>query len=192
MSQSFRGDFRKRESLFGEFRHSCLGRLVFTIGILAIIAAIAAITNPSEQTMREEMNDNIRQWIQESDSLGHSDWIDEAIINTGFIFTSADTVSAPWQVQIQEQFDKNNHVEYYDHGLFSTMHIYNSFHIQGKRCGIGLFGIVIPTVNFNDFILREGTMRKDYNQPVIRNNTGDEEYYGQNPDLGGVFEYNGD
>ncbi len=35
-------------------------------------------------------------------------------------------------------------------------------------------------------------MRKDYNQPVIRNNTGDEEYYGENPDLGGVFEYNGD
>lgn len=192
MNQSYRGDFRKRESLFGEFRHSCLGRLIFTIGILGIIAIIALITNPSEQTMREEMSDNIRQWIQESDSLNNSDWIDEAVINTGFIFTSADSVVTPWQMQIEEQFEKHNHVEYYDHSLFSTMHIFNSFHIQGKRCAIGFFGIVIPTVNFNDFILREGTMRKDYNQPVIRNINGDEEYYGENPDLGGVFEYNED
>jgi len=191
MDQNYRGDFRKHESLFGEFRHSCLGRLIITIGILGIIAIIAWITNPSEQAMREEMNDDILQWIQESDSLNNNDWIDDAVINTGFIFTSADTVVTPWQTKLQEQFDKHNQMEYYDHGLFSTMHIYNSFHIQGKRCGIGLFGMVIPTVNFNDFILREGPMRKDYNQPVIRNN-GDEEYFGENPDLGGVFRYNGE
>jgi hypothetical protein len=190
MAQNQRGDYRKHETLFGEFRHSCLGRLIITCGILGILALIAWITNPSEQTMRQEMDDNIRQWIQENDSL-NNDWIDDAVLNTGFIFTAADSVNTPEQEKLLEQFDKHNRLEYFNHDLFSTMHIYNSFHIEGKRCGIGFFGIVIPTVNFNDFLLREGPMRKDYNQPIIRN-TGEEEYFGENPDLGGVFRYNGE
>ncbi|MBQ8463442.1 MAG: hypothetical protein IJ544_04920 [Prevotella sp.] len=190
MYQNNRGEFRKQESLFGEFRHSCLGRLIIIGGILGILAVIAWLTNPSEQTMREEMNDNIRQWIQENDSL-NTDGIDDAVQNTGFIFTSADSVDTPEQKQMLESFEKHNRLVYFDHTLFSTMHIYNSFHVEGKRCGIGVFGLVIPTVNFNDFLLREGPMRKDYNQPVIRN-YGNDEYFGENPDLGGVFRYDGE
>lgn len=183
-------NYHKQESLFKEFRQSCLGRLIIAACILGILVVIAWLTNPSEQTMNKEMNDNIRQWIQENDSL-NTDWIDDAVKNTGFIFTLADSIDTPEQKHLIEQFDTINRLEYFDHTLFSTMYIHNSFHIEGKCCGIGLFGIVIPTVNFNDFLLREGPMRKDYNQPVIHN-YGNEEYFGENPDLGGIFRYNGE
>jgi hypothetical protein len=63
--------------------------------------------------------------------------------------------------------------------------------VEGVRCAIGVFGIVIPTANFNDFLLRVGPMRKEYNTPAI-NTSVDEEYFGENPDLGGVFQYNGE
>ena len=49
---------------------------------------------------------------------------------------------------------------------------------------------MIPTVNFNDFLLRVGPLRKDYNQSIIRQTYGDDDYMGENPDLGGAFQYN--
>jgi len=190
MQQSDRGSYRKRDSLFKEFRQSCLGRLIISVAILAILSLVAWLTKPSEETMRKEMGDNILEWIQQNDSL-NTDWIDDAVSNAGFTFTKADTVLTPEHKEMMAQFDKHNRLEYRDHTLFATMVIYNSFHIEGKRCGVGLFGLVIPTVNFNDFLLREGPMRKEYNQPIIKN-VGDDEYFGENPDLGGVFRYNGE
>lgn len=191
MDQSDRGSFRKKESLFKEFSKSCLGRLVITVAIMAIIAVVACLSKPSEKTMYKEMNDNILEWIQENDSL-NTDWIDDAVNNGVFTFTTADTVLTPEQQQMMAQFEKHNRLEYRDHSLFATMIIYNSFHIEGKRCGIGVFGLVIPTVNFNDFLLRDGPMRKEYNKPVTQPVMDNDEYFGENPDLGGVFRYNGE
>jgi hypothetical protein len=91
-----------------------------------------------------------------------------------------------------KSFQEHNTLVYHNHLLFSTMHLHNTFQVQGMRCGIGILGIVIPTVNFNDFILKTGTMRKEYNQPIIRNTIADDDYMGETPDLGGVFEYEGD
>jgi hypothetical protein len=188
MHQNDRGSYRNKESLFNEFRHSCLGRIIMTAAILGVIGIIAIITCPSEQTMREEMHDNIRQCIEANDSLT-TDWIDDAVNNIGYIFTSADSMA---NSDAMTNFNKHNTLTYHNHTFFSTMRLYNTFKVQGMRCGIGIFGIVIPTVNFNDFLLRSGPMRKDYNQPIIRNTYGDDDYMGETPDLGGIFEYDGE
>lgn len=189
MNQNDRGNFRKQESLFNAFRHSCLGRFIIFAVILAILAVIAAITCPSEQYMREEMDDNIRQCIEEHDSI-NIDWTEVLVMNTRYMFTKADTV-----VKDKESlrvFNRYNRLEYFNHTFFSTMHIYNSFYIEGKRCAIGIFGLVIPIVNFNDFLLRIGPAFKEYKQPNVGAMFESEEYFGENPDLGGVFEYHGE
>ena len=191
MEQSDRGSFRKKESLFKEFRNSCLGRLIICVAILAFVSLIAWIINPSEETMRAEINDDIIEWIQENDSIT-TDWIDDAVKNAVFTFTSADSVLTPEQQKMVALFEKYNNLTYHDHSLFSTMVIYNSFHVEGKRCAIGLFGLVIPTVNFNDFLLRDGPMRQEYNKPIQQPVMDNDEYFGENPDLGGVFRYNGE
>ena len=190
MYQQNRGDYRKNESLFSEFSHSCLGRAVFAAIIIVVIATVAIMTRPSEEYMYNEMTDNIIECLQKRDSID-TDWIDDAVNNIGYMLTTADTTNIPDEMEV---FNKQNTMVYHDHTLYATMRLYNNFHVEGERCGIGLFGIVIPTVNFNDFISRGGTMRRDYNQPVKVNNTNDDSYedFGENPDLGGVFEYEGD
>lgn len=192
MYQQDRGSYRKGESIFTEFSRSCLGKIVFALGFLTLLAIFAIITRPSEETMRNEILDDVRQSIEEGDSI-QTDWIDDAINNASYIFTASDTTA---NGEIMKKFMEQNRLEYYDHMLFSTMRIYNNFHVEGMRCGIGIFGIVIPTVKFSDFLYLTGTLRKDYNQPIIISTTvaapEDEEYFGESPDLGGVFEYEGD
>ena len=184
-----RDSYRTHQSVFSQFKNSCLGRIVILAVILAILALIAVITRPSEEKMREEMTDNIRECIEARDSI-NTDWIDDAINNVGYIFTNAD--STAYGEEVMRSFFAHNQIEYHSHTLFSTTRLYNSFQVQGVLCGIGVFGIVIPTVNFNDFLIRQGTMRKDYNQPVIRTDMGEDTYLGENPDLGGVFQYEGE
>lgn len=188
MYQQDRGSYRKNDSLFSEFTHSCLGRFIILIAILIILTIVAFITNPSEQTMRDDTVDNIRQCIETNDSI-NTDWIDNAINNVGYIFTDADTTA---NSEIMAFFNEHNRLEYYDHSIYSTVRLYNNFRVEGTLCSIGIFGIVIPTVNFNDFLLRTAPMRKDYNQPVVRNPYGEsDDYMGENPDMedDGVLEF---
>ena len=189
MNQAGRGSYRKKESIFTEFVNSCLGRTIIGLAILGILLLVAIITCPSEETMYEETRDNIRQCIEANDSL-QIDGIDETLNNISYIFSKADTTIH--DAEIMKSFDKYNRLEYNNHTLFSTMRLYNNFRVEGVRCAIGVFGLVIPTANFNDFLLRVGPMRKDYNTPAIKNTYGDEEYFGENPDLGGVFRYDGE
>ncbi len=184
-----RDSYRTHQSIFSQFTHSCLGRTIILAIILAVLAVFAFITCPTEDQMRKEMTDNIRQCIEANDSI-HTDWIDDAVNNIGYIFTTAD--STAYGEEIMKNFSDHNQMEYYNHTLFATMRLYNSFQIQGVKCGIGIFGFVIPTVNFNDFLLRSGPLRREYNQPAIRQNMGDDTYMGENPDLGGAFHYEGE
>lgn len=191
MYQQDRGLYRKNESLFSEFSHSCLGRLIFLIAILIVLAILAFFTNPSEQTMRQETVDNIRQCIETNDSI-NTDWIDDAINNVGYIFTDADSTV---HNEMMDLFNEHNRLEFYDHSLYSTVRLYNNFNVEGTLCGLGIFGIVIPTLNFNEFLLRTAPMRKDYNQPAVRNPYGEDTYMGESPDLSdedGVFEFIGE
>ena len=51
--------------------------------------------------------------------------------------------------------------------------------------GIGIFGIVIPTVNFNDFLFKIGPMHKGYDQKPVRSTIIRGGYdFGSNPELG--------
>lgn len=177
---------KTNDSLIHLFTHSCLGRLIMATAALAVLAVIASVTNPTEEQMRAEMDDNIRQCIEERDSLT-DDWTETMVKNVRYMFTTADSiVTHPEDLHVFYEF---NTLACYDHTLFSTMYIHNSFHIEGKRCAVGIFGMVVPTVNFNDFLLREGPMFKEYKRPQPDYGNSTEEFFGDNPDLGGVFEY---
>ena len=178
MYQSDRGSYRTQQSVWSMFFHSCMGRITILALVMGVLSIIAILTRPSEEYMRTEMIDNIRQCIESPDSI-HTDWIDDAVANIGYIFTEA---GPNVDKELLLNFNKYNRMEYFDHTLYSSMRIINNFRPEGIRAGIGVFGIVIPTVNFNDLLLRVGPVRKDYNHPLIED-VGDEEYFGTTPDL---------
>jgi hypothetical protein len=179
MYQTDRGTYQKKETASQAFTHSCLGKLIILAAIAAVLLLIAHLTVPDEQAMRKEMDDNIRQCIEANDSI-QGDWLDDAINNVGYIFTTADgTIDQ----ELMDNFKKYNRLEYYKHTFHSSMRIYNNFRTEGERVGIGIFGIVIPTVNFNDFLLRVGPMHKDYGERIIKNIYYEDSYLGDNPML---------
>ncbi len=172
-------NYRTNESIGKMFMHSCLGRLIILSGIIIILLIIAFFTRPSEQEMRDEMNDNIMQCMEMNDSI-RGDQIDDFVHNIGFIFTSADTtkVGQEWR----EVFDKYNRLEIYTHPFFNTAYVYNNIRTEGTRVGFAVFGVVIPTANFNDFLLRIGPMHKGYNQKLIKSVTIEPDL-GTNPNI---------
>lgn len=179
--QQVRGNFRTHESLSHQFMHSCLGKLVILIGIIGVLLVIARFTIPDEETMMDEMTDNIRQCIEANDSI-KQDWIDDAINNIGYIFTHADSI--PNQ-EILGNFYKYNKVDYHRHAFYATTLLHNNLKPDGVRVGIGIFGLVIPTVNFNDFLFRIGPMHKGYDQTLIKRTTiTGGESFGSDPELG--------
>ena len=178
MYQADRGNYKTKESLWHSFSHSCLGRIIILVVITIILLIIARLTIPSEQKMTEEMIDDIRQCIEANDSI-RGDWIDDAIHNVGYIFTSADGIE---DEEIMKLFHKYNRLEYVRHTFCATEIIHNNLRPEGTRVGIGIFGLVIPTVNFNDFLLRTGTIHKGYNRNVINTYNNDFDL-GTNPNL---------
>ena len=175
MYQSDRGNYKKEDSLFSMFWHSCLGKFIILGTIIGIIALIAALTCPSEKYMREEMNDNIRQCLERSDSI-YLDGIDNMLANIGYIFSKAESEK---ETDITRLFKKHNHLEYANHGVFATMQVINNFHYEGITCGIGIFGIVIPTINFKDLVLRNTPVHKDYNYKPGRGIDDDDVFFGE-------------
>ena len=161
------------------FSHSCLGRLLLLAAIVIVLLIIAYFTAPSEKVMREEINDDIMQCMEMNDSI-RGDQIDDYVHNIGFIFTTADStkVGQEWR----EVFNKYNRLEIYRHTFFTTAYIYNNILTEGSRVGIGVFGMVIPTMNFNDFLLRVGPMHKGYNQVIRSTNIPDTDL-GTNPNI---------
>ncbi|MCH5310154.1 MAG: hypothetical protein J1E58_09860 [Prevotella sp.] len=180
MYQSDSTDYRRRETVSQMFWRSCLGRFIIIMGVLLVILTIAYLTAPSKQTMLDEMNDNILQCMEANDSV-RGDWIDDAVNNIGYIFTKADStkVGLEWR----EAFDKYNRLEVYRHAFWTTAYIYNNIRTEGTRVGIGAFGVVVPTVNFNDFLLRIGPMHKGYDQRLIKTVIIPDDDLGKNPDI---------
>jgi len=179
MYQTDRGSYKKQETLLQMFWHSCLGKLVVLLAIIGVLLLIAHFTIPSEDKMRTEMIDNIRQCIEANDSI-QTDDLDDFVANIGYIFTHADSTV---NVEIMSRFNKYNRLKYYKHTFHSSMHVLNNFRPEGIRCGIGVFGLVIPTINFNDLLLRDGPLRKDYGKKLIENMYVPDDYIGDNPNL---------
>ena len=179
MYQSDRGDYRTKESFFGMIWNSCLGKTLILLFLMGIVLLIAYLTRPSEQYMREEMMDNIRQCIERPDSI-QTDAMDDAISNIGYVFTTADSVV---NQELLANFKRHNRLEFYDHTFYTSMRVYNNFHIVGMRCGLGLFGIVIPTINFNDLLLRDGPIQTDESNFRPVEIEADDPYFGETPDL---------
>jgi hypothetical protein len=179
MDQFNRNNYKK-DSIIQEFWHSCLGKLV-VLGVVALILLIIAIvTVPNDEVMKAEMDDNIRQCLQANDSI-RGDIIDDVVNNASHIFSVADSTIDDHE--ILEVYNKYNELRIYRHTFFSTAMIHNNLHPQGIRAGIGIFGLVIPTVYYSDLLLRTGAVRRDFNQKLIQDAPPADDYIGENPNL---------
>ncbi len=176
-----------KETPFQAFYHSCFGKFVILAVFIGALMVLAIATVPSTEKMEREMADNIRQCIQENDSI-QGDAIDDAIGNIGRIFTEADSTAD--DKELMETFYKYNRVEIVRHTMYATARLYNNFRPEGVRVGIGMFGVVIPTVNFNDFLMRVGPVRRTYNRDRLIEPTYDD-YVGDNPNVR-EYHYQGD
>ncbi len=184
MNQDENGDYRKKMTLSQFLFHSCLGRLVLTLGILLVLFIIACLSNPSPNKMKVEMWDNIRQSLECEDPLDQ-DGIDVFVNNFGFTFTSADPEV---NEELRKEFLDNNDTIFYDHLFFSTMYVNNHFGMEPERCGLGIFGLVIPTANFKRF-LPQDIPHSDPGQQLVPG-AENEEYFGETPV--DIFRYEGE
>jgi len=158
MYQNNRGSYRTKESLAKQFSHSCLGQIIIIAGVLGLGMLVAHLTRPSDDTMMEEMNDNVLQCIEERDSL-NNDWTDLVVSNARYMLTSSDSTD---ESQMMLDFNRlGNRLQYNTHGLYKTVYLFNNFTPGGERCGIGFLGMVIPMLDYSDMILTEVVMQND-------------------------------
>jgi hypothetical protein len=188
MDQTSNGGYKKTETPFQAFYHSCLGKLVIFGGILVVLFIVGLMTKPTQQEMEMEMVDNILQCIQANDSILGDD-IDDQVNNLNSVFSRADT--AKINKELLESLKKNNRLEIYNHSFFRTAYILNNIYPQGVRVGIGMFGVVYPTVIYKDLLLNVGPMQKNYKDGVIRSTIVKPADLGTNPAVK-PFHYQGD
>ena len=180
MYQASRGQYRTNESVIGMFFNSCFGKSVIAVIVILFLVLIASISCPSERRMRESMTDNIRQCIEVPDSI-QSDRLDDALAYIGYFFGSA---NPEVNIELMNRFNRYNRLEYYGHGLYSTLYVFNNYHTEGLRVGVGFFGMVFPTISPDDFLLEVSTLRRDYNERIIEvPQHNDTLYFGETPDL---------
>ena len=170
----------KRQSMSSEFTNSCLGKLIILAVIGVILLIVAVVTVPSEEEMRVQMEDNIRQCIQDNYEK-RCDPVDEFFNNMFRPFTEADTTFN--DKEILKIFNRNNRLEVYQHTLFSTARIVNHMYPEGLREGIGIFGFIIPLLSYDDFLMTEGNVRGKGNDNTINDTSIPEIDYGDNPML---------
>ena len=182
-------NYRTNETFTQEFTRSCLGRILITGVILLVALLVAYFTAPKESDMDEEMADNIMQCLEVNDGA-RGDAVDDYVHNLAFIFTTADTTAIAEDVL--QTYHKYNRLESYRHTFYSTSYIHNNMHPEGTRVGVGIFGIIIPTVLHEDILLDVGPVHKGYeqklNQEVIAPQDDD---LGVNPNVT-EFHYKGD
>ena len=190
MYQAENTNFKTNQSFTQEFTRSCLGRIIIAGVILLVAMLVAYFTAPKEADMNLEMTDNIMQCLEVNSEV-KGDVVDDYVHNLAFIFTTADTTFIPQD--IIETYYKYNRLESYRHTFFSTTYIHNNMHPEGTRVGFGIFGVIIPTVLYEDILLDVGPVHKGYeqklNQEVI--SKPEDEDLGENPNIT-EFHYKGD
>ena len=174
----------KKETLASEFMRSCLGRMIMLGAVILLLLLAAKLTVPSDESMMYGTLDGVCQCIEESHGVP-GDKSDDIVRNV--IATVSHETDSLKKDTILADFKKFNRIEIYHHTFFSTAYIISNFNSRGARAAIGIYGLVIPTVNFNDFVLRNGPIRKEYNQRIIRQTITSDTYMGDNPDLGNTY-----
>ena len=109
--------------------------------------------------------------------------------NLNNMFSRADT--AKINKELLTSLKKNNRLEIYNHSFFRTAYILNNIHPEGVRVGVGMFGVVYPTVLYKDLLLNVGPMQKKYKDGVIRTGTINTHDLGTNPAVK-PYHYQGD
>lgn len=181
--QTNRSEYHK-ETLAAEIKKSCLAKVIMLVAVILLFMLAAKLTIPSDEQMMYGTLDGVCQCIQDSHGVP-GDKSDD-IVRNGIATVSHETDSAKKDT-ILADFKKFNRVEIYHHTFFSTAYIISNFNSRGARAAVGIFGLVIPTVNFNDFVLRNGPIRKEYNQRIIKQTITSDTYMGDNPDLGNTY-----
>lgn len=180
--QTNKGLYQKEETFLHLFTHNCLGRLIIVLLFMAVMAGVALLTVPSEREMLNKVTGSIQQCIETNYEV-KCDRIDDAVRNFTSIFTLPDSLE---ENKYMVDFHRYNTLEVRPHALYSTVVVRNNLSPDGIRVGIGVMGIVIPTINFDDMILRAGPVRKDYNQRIFRSTYSGEDL-GNNPDFGNTY-----
>lgn len=188
MDQTNNGSYKKQETAAEAFYHSCLGKLVILAAVLGILFILGVMTKPTNDEMEMEMVDNILQCIDANDSI-RGDKIDDYVNNMSNVFSKVDTAQVNKDLRIS--LNKNNRMEIYNHSWFRTAYIFNNIHPEGVRVGWGMFGVVYPTVTYEDLLLNVGPMQKKYNDGVIRSTVIDTHDMGTNPNIK-PYHYQGD
>lgn len=181
-------NYRTNQSFTQEFSRSCLGRIVIAGVILLVAMLVAYFTAPKENDMNLEMTDNVMQCM-EANSLEKGDVVDDYVRNLAFIFTTADSTAIPKDVL--DAYYKYNRLESYRHTFYSTSYIYNNMHPEGTRIGIGIFGLIIPTVLYQDILLDVGPVHKGYEQKLNQQVIVPDDDLGVTPNIT-EFHYKGD
>ena len=146
-------DKYQNEGFFNQLIHSCAGRLIIVGAVIGIILLIAAFTIPSEETMTKKVNRAIAICLKENknatmifDDESNSTKVDRVLMN--FV-------------------NKYNKVKVEKHTFSAEAVIYNAQFPTGKSIAIGLFGMVIPTINNGDLLKDFGVMRKEIGQKIL-------------------------
>ena len=181
-------NYRTNQSFTQEFTRSCLGRIIIAGIILLVALLIAYFTAPKEDDMNMEMTDNVMQCL-EANSVEKGDAVDDYVRNLAFIFTTADTTMIPKDVL--DAYYKYNRLESYRHTFYSTSYIHNNMHPEGTRIGVGIFGLIIPTVLYKDILLDVGLVHKGYEQKLNQQVIVPDDDLGVTPNIT-EFHYKGD
>ena len=188
MDQSNNTNYKRQETAAEAFYHSCLGKLIILACVLAVLFIVAVMTKPTHEEMEAEIVDDILQCIAANDSI-RGDNIDDQVNNMAYIFSKVDTTEVNPELRVS--LNKNNRLEIYNHSWFRTAYIHNNLFPEGVRVGWGMFGIVYPTVTYNDLLLNVGPMQKKYKDGVIRSTVIDTHDMGTNPNVK-AYHYQGD
>jgi hypothetical protein len=180
MYQPSTGHFKKQETVGQAFSHSCLGRLVIMAAIMLAIVVLAIMSKPSEKEMEKETIDNIMQCIQANDSI-RGDKIDDTVNNLTNAFTKADTAKV--NIELRKAYFQHNRIEVYNHIGLRTAYVFNNVHPEGVRVGFGIFGLVFPTVTYEDLLLNVDPIQREYKDGVIQVEEVPAQDLGSNPNI---------
>lgn len=127
------------QSYYKKKKTLIISKKTIILTAIAIILVIAHITVPSKQLMVSSIS-----YYVKSD------------INDESPFVSAT------DKDVSKMFYTYNTIDIFKHYFYSTAHIHNRYHTKDKIACIGVLGIVIPIVDWNEYIVKNGPVKRHY------------------------------